>query len=267
MGLRLCAVVLVLVLFWGCVFSGVAAPLRAIPPALKEEVNSSTVDPGLEISNFSNAFGKSFLMILVAEFGDDTFIIAAIMAMRHSRLAVFCGALLAESFMTIVSTGLGYMLPNLISRTAVHYAATVAYTLFGLRLLWVAWHMPADDISNQEEVEEAQQKLAKAEQEADHGRVRRLVSRICTPVLVQALLLTFVAEWGDRSQIANVTLAAENDPFGVTLGALTGHVLCTGSALIGKLLAMSVPQRLVACTGAALFLVFALRNLTLSPES
>ena len=44
----------------------------------------------------------------------------------------------------------------------------------------------------QEEVEEVQQKLAKAE--ADNGGpLQRMVSRICTPVFYEALILTFLA--------------------------------------------------------------------------
>ena len=92
------------------------------------------------------------VQILVTELGDETFIIAAIMAMRHGKAIVYAGAMSALGFMTvllalpcsklhgirvyasagclsnhevlthklgplqIISTALGYILPNLISR-------------------------------------------------------------------------------------------------------------------------------------------------------
>lgn len=52
---------------------------------------------------FNNAFVSSLSMILVSELGDETFIIAAIMAMRHPRVVVFSGAFAALAVMTVGS--------------------------------------------------------------------------------------------------------------------------------------------------------------------
>ncbi|KAK9809566.1 hypothetical protein WJX73_002522 [Symbiochloris irregularis] len=198
--------------------------------------------------SFALAFVKSFIMILATEIGDETFIIAAIMAMRNSRRIVYAGAMSALVFMTVISTALGYVLPNLISKEATQHAATALYTIFGVRLFWVAWKAgPAQN--NQEEMEEVQQKLdaAKGEQ---HSRMRSLVAGLCSAIFLEACILTFIAEWGDRSQIATITLAAEYNPFGVTVGAILGHCLCTGTAVLGgKLLAMRISQRTVALCG------------------
>ena len=76
-------------------------------------------------------------------------------------------------------------------------------------------------------------------------------------VLAQAFTLTFLAEWGDRSQIATIALAAAREPFGVTLGASIGHAMCTGLAVIGgKLLASSISERTVLLVGGVLFCIF-----------
>ncbi len=50
-------------------------------------------------------------------------------------------------------------------------------------------------------------------------------------ILTQAFVMTFLAEWGDRSQIATIALAASYNLFMVNVGALLGHFLCTGGAV------------------------------------
>ncbi|KAL8867513.1 MAG: hypothetical protein Q9198_008487 [Flavoplaca austrocitrina] len=45
--------------------------------------------------------------------------------------------------------------------------------------------------------------------------------------------MTFLGEWGDRSQIATIAMAAGSDYWWVTGGALGGHAICTGVAVIG----------------------------------
>ncbi len=52
---------------------------------------------------FIHAFVASLSVIIVSELGDKTFFIAAIMAMRHSRLTVFAGAIGALFIMTVMS--------------------------------------------------------------------------------------------------------------------------------------------------------------------
>lgn len=52
---------------------------------------------------FLHAFMASLSVIIVSELGDKTFFIAAIMAMRHSRLVVFAGAIASLWLMTVLS--------------------------------------------------------------------------------------------------------------------------------------------------------------------
>ncbi|XP_031284278.1 GDT1-like protein 3 [Pistacia vera] len=94
------------------------------------------VESGLGVFD---AFVASFSMILVSEIGDETFIIAALLAMRHPKSIVLSGALSALIVMTVLSTGLGRIVPNLISRKHTNRAATVLYAFFGMRLLYIAW--------------------------------------------------------------------------------------------------------------------------------
>merc|ERR1719228_3127602 len=57
-------------------------------------------------------------------------------------------------------------------------------------------------------------------------------------VFSNTFAMTFLAEWGDRSQLATIVLAGINDVGGVCVGGVLGHFICTGLAVIcGALIA------------------------------
>ncbi|KAL6659795.1 hypothetical protein ACP70R_002624 [Stipagrostis hirtigluma subsp. patula] len=210
------------------------------------------IGPGL-----FDALFASLSMILVSEIGDETFIIAALMAMRHPKSIVLSGALSALYVMTVLSTGLGRIVPNLISRKHTNSAATVLYLFFGLRLLYIAWKSDPKG-SQKKEMEEVEEKL-----ESGQGKstIRKFFARFCTPIFLEAFILTFLAEWGDRSQIATIALATHKNAIGVAVGASLGHTLCTSLAVIGgSMLASKISQRTVATIGGVLFLGFSVSS-------
>lgn len=116
------------------------------------------------------AFARSLSMILVSEIGDETFIIAAILAMRNPKRVVFSGALAALTVMTILSVVLGYVVPNLISKQTTHNAATLLYTFFGLRLIYIGMKSKQSEIH--EEIAEVNNKLDKSTEPPWMMRVR-----------------------------------------------------------------------------------------------
>jgi putative Ca2+/H+ antiporter (TMEM165/GDT1 family) len=207
---------------------------------------------------------KSGTMILISEIGDKTFFIAAIMAMRHSRATVFAGAIGALGVMTALSAALGWAAPALISKTYTHYLAVALFFFFGLRSLYeslLAW----EGGGMQEELEETEKELgAKGKKKT---KTKTKTSAFLSSTVVETFVITFLAEWGDRSQIATIGLAASEDPFGVTLGGVLGHAVCTGAAVLGgKHMATLVSERAVAITGGALFVLFGAHALVTGVE-
>ena len=241
------------------------------PPRLRS--GGMNQRPPASNAAFSKAFVNSLGMIWATEVGDKTFFIAAVLAMRHSRCVIFTGALLALIIMTILSAALGYALPSLLPRKYTHYASAMLFLYFGIRLLRDARSMNASGPSD--ELVEVEDELAATHKkdnpnspsgrklDADHAAsngngTASAVKKGTINVLSQALVLTFLAEWGDRSQIATIALAAAKDPIGVILGSITGHAMCTGLAVIGgRMLASRISERTVAIVGGVLFLVFA----------
>jgi len=209
--------------------------------------------------NLLDGIWASFVMILATELGDETFIIAALMSMRHNKLTVLGGALAALYFMTVISSMLGLVLPNLISEATVRKLATGLYIFFGLRLMWIGARGEEED--KEEEFEEVTKVIEGADERAQTSLIRKCGRQICSAVFLEALILTFCAEWGDRSQIATITLAAHQNPLGVIIGACLGHTICTGLAVFaGEWLGKRISQRYVAFVGGALFFVFAFIN-------
>lgn len=86
-------------------------------------------------------------------------------------------------------------------------------------------------------------------------------------ILTRSFIMTFISEIGDRSQISTVVLAAHKNPYGVTLGASSGHAICTGLAVIGgKLLASRISEKNVTLIGGILFLLFGLECFIYGPS-
>jgi putative Ca2+/H+ antiporter (TMEM165/GDT1 family) len=86
------------------------------------------------------------------------------------------------------------------------------------------------------------------------SNLKRTCRNILGPVLAQSFLLTFFGEWGDRSQIATIALAAAHvsskripysgempfisalhpqSMFLVAVGTVVGHACCTALAVVG----------------------------------
>ncbi|MFN4968262.1 MAG: TMEM165/GDT1 family protein, partial [Pseudanabaena sp.] len=76
-------------------------------------------------------------------------------------------------------------------------------------------------------------------------------------IWTQAFVMTFVAEWGDRTQISTIALAAANNPIFVTIGAILGHGICTAIAVIGgRFIAGRISERVITAIGGVLFIIF-----------
>ena len=237
--------------------------------------SSSSSSEGQQVhERFWKSFTSGVAVILATEIGDKTFFIAAILSMKHSRSAVFSGAIAALVIMTILSTAMGLVLPQLLPRKYTHILGSILFLYFGCKLLYEGRGMNGGKTSDElEEVEEElgiqSNKKADGENEdddeVDEEEGMKYVTKRQTPwykIAVQSLTLTFVAEWGDRSQIATIALAASHNPWGVTVGCSLGHFFCTGLAVLGgRMLAARISERTVALSGGILFLLFGLHSI------
>mgnify|MGYP006136556279 CR=1 FL=1 len=216
---------------------------------------AAALTTGLTDTSFSATFLQSSSLILVSEIGDKTFFIAALLAARTSRLLTFAGCAGALVIMTVISVAIGqifHAVPASLTRGLPidDYVAVASFLYFGVKSLLDARAIEGDDNSGiAEEREDAEKTLEESGVSLKGG----------WPLVVEALTLTTVAEIGDRSQIATIALSAAGNPYFVCLGAIAGHFVATGAAVVGgKYLSQFLSEKGILIVGGVLFLVFAL---------
>ncbi|GFZ21404.1 uncharacterized protein family [Actinidia rufa] len=197
--------------------------------------------------------------------------------MRHPRRLVLSGCLSALIVMTIFSAVVGWAAPNLISRKWTHHVTTLLFLGFGLWSLW-------DAIKGEGETEELAEVEAKldADWKASSGSTkesnkddddlkklrRSILAQFFSPIFLKAFSITFFGEWGDKSQLATIGLAADENPFGVVLGGILGQALCTTAAVLGgKSLAAQISEKIVGLSGGVLFIIFGIQSFLSTIES
>merc|ERR1719436_2289637 len=117
-----------------------------------------------------------------------------------------------------------------------------------------------DDGSLLDEREEAEEEIKKSvlPQWMSGGGAASL---ILPPLVLQAFVLVFAAEIGDRSFISAAALSAQGGPAGaaaVFIGGISAHGIATlGAVLLGEVISKYVTEKQLAYIGGILFLIFA----------
>jgi putative Ca2+/H+ antiporter (TMEM165/GDT1 family) len=213
---------------------------------------------------FMKGFTSGVAMILATEIGDKTFFIAAILSMRQQRSAVFVGAVLSLYVMTVLSSIMGLVLPKLVPVKYTHILGGLLFLYFGFKLLFDSRGMDSTQVSDElEEVEEELKHSKKddGDEESQATNSSNSMRKGFSQIAMQSFTLTFLADWGDRSQIATIALSAAKNPYGVTLGGCIGHTMCTGMAVLGgRMLAARISEKTVSIFGGIIFLVFGIHS-------
>ena len=174
-------------------------------------------------------------VVALAEIGDKTQLLALILAARFRKpLPIILGILLA----TTVNHGLAGALGAWITATV---SPGILRWVLGLSFLAMAvWTMIPD------EIEEEETQVA-----------RRL------GVFGATLVTFFLAEMGDKTQIATVAMAAHyGTPLLVVVGTTAGMLVADVPAVfVGERLATRIPMRLVHAVAAAIFALLGVATL------
>lgn len=173
------------------------------------------------------AFLTSALLVALAEIGDKTQLLSFVLAARLRKPgAIILGIFVATLLNHALAGSLGVWLASLLSPRILPWATGLLFVGFGL------WTLHPDSLD-------------------DDPKLHRAGAFVTTAIAF------FVAEMGDKTQLATVALAARFDALaavvvGTTLGMLIANI---PAVLVGDALAQRLPMKAIRLAAAGVFIV------------
>jgi putative Ca2+/H+ antiporter (TMEM165/GDT1 family) len=177
-----------------------------------------------------DAFLISFGVIFVAELGDKSQLMALAFAARYRAVPILIGITIATAVVHAFSVALGAVAGVALPTRLISIVAGVAFFAFA------AWTLRGDRLTE----EEASQ-----------------ADRSSRSAIVAASVAFFLAELGDKTMLATITLATHQGLFGTWAGSTVGMVAADALAIVvGQQLGTRLPERAIRIGAALAFVVF-----------
>lgn len=182
------------------------------------------------MEGFIVAAAVSFGVIFVAELGDKSQLMALTFATRFKIWPVLIGITIATAIVHLVSVGVGYGLGAALPTGWISLVAAIAFLAFG------AWTLRGDKLTDDE---------------------KNKAERSTGSAILAVGGAFFLAELGDKTMLATITLATQYGWFGTWVGSTVGMVAADALAILaGRLLGRHLPEKAIKYGAAALFAIF-----------
>jgi putative Ca2+/H+ antiporter (TMEM165/GDT1 family) len=182
------------------------------------------------MNGFLIAFAVSFGVVFVAELGDKSQLMALTFATRFKVWPVLLGITIATAIVHLVSVGIGFGIGAALPTGWINLIAALAFIGFGF------WTLRGDELTDDE---------------------REKVNRVGKRAVIAVGTAFFLAELGDKTMLATITLATDYGWFGTWLGSTLGMVAADALAIVvGRALGKRLPEKAIAYGASALFFLF-----------
>ncbi|MFY1594157.1 TMEM165/GDT1 family protein [Micromonospora sp. WMMD737] len=181
------------------------------------------------MEGFLVALVVSFGVIFVAELGDKSQLMALTFATRFRTVPVLIGITVATAVVHLASVAIGYGLGAALPTEWISLVAGLAFLGFG------AWTLRGDSLTEEE---------------------KRKAEKSSKSAIVAVSVAFFLAELGDKTMLATITLATQYGWFGTWLGSTIGMVAADALAiLVGRMLGRRLPEKTIKYGAAVLFAI------------
>jgi len=168
---------------------------------------------------WQQAFLESFYVVGIAELFDKTWFVALLLGLAYSVRTAFWASFSAQAIHTFIAAAFGMGVSQVIPVSTLHFMCS---GIFGLLTIFYA-----NEWFEADPFEDASFDGAKAKKEesnkVDHG--------LLDAAFVTCFVIVFLAEWGDRTQVALIALTASLPLLPVIVGGLMAKFLLTATAV------------------------------------
>lgn len=174
------------------------------------------------------AFLASLSFIALAEMGDKTQLLAMAFACRYKAYQVLTAVFLATLLNHLLAVIAGRFLTSIVPLDVISLFAALSFILFGV------WTIRGDTLEGEDK------------KQSKYG-----------PIMTVAIAF-FIAEMGDKTQLATISLAVKyRDILPVLLGTTAGMVIADAVGIIaGVVMSKRIPERTIKWISAVIFILF-----------
>ncbi len=171
----------------------------------------------------------AFLMIFLAEMGDKSQLVCLTLACRYRPMPVFAGAFTAFALLSLLAVVFGAALSTWLPQWLLAVVVTLLFIGFGIRALMTGVEDDAD---------------------SGDGAIRGTGG-----IFLSTVVILFLAEFGDKTQLATAGLSATASPVAVWIGATLGITAAAGMAIFaGHALLRSIPLTIIHRASGVMFI-------------
>lgn len=192
-------------------------------------------------------FVSAFSLLLLAELGDKTQLAVLTQVCKYRTvLPVFLGGSLALTILTGIGVAFGQAMGVLLPADIIRRVAAVLFIVMGLYLAY-------QHLRQSGQQEEANESLV-CDTDADQSAALRRRDWVA---FSSTFVLIFLAELGDKTQLASISLASKStSPWMVFLGAsLALSTVTAMGVLFGQGISRLVPERILRLLSAGAFII------------
>jgi putative Ca2+/H+ antiporter (TMEM165/GDT1 family) len=173
------------------------------------------------------AFWTSLVFVVLAEMGDKTQLLAMAFATRYKASTVMWAVFAATALNHALAVAVGNYLTTIVPLSTIQIAAAISFILFGL------WTIRGDKLEGEDK-------------------------RFSFNPFWTVAIAFFIAEMGDKTQLATVALAAKyQSPVAVWFGTNIGMLIADAIGIvIGIVMGKHIPEQAVKWGASIIFIGF-----------